>query len=74
LPSQEEEAGRHVTGWPPIWEQSDQQRLGIDVRKAITPYPAQPWRMSSGKSAETVTFGTSTTLLIRRSTATLAIT
>ena len=35
---------------------------------------AQLWKMSSGKSAETVTFGTSTTLLIRRSTATLAIT
>jgi hypothetical protein len=37
-------------------------------------FRAQAWKMSSGSRAETVTFGTSTTLLIRRSTATLAMT
>jgi hypothetical protein len=38
------------------------------------PGPPQPWKISSGRRAETTTFGASTTLLIRRSTATLAIT
>ena len=33
-----------------------------------------PWKMSSGKNADTVTFGKSTALLIFRSTATLQIT
>jgi hypothetical protein len=51
-------------------------RARVPIARRIPGLPYTPYdrKISSGRNAETVTFGTSTTLLTRRSTATLQIT
>lgn len=50
------------------------QRQMLEMRGPTRGGPAGYSKISSGKSAETIQFGTSTTSLIRRSAATLATT